>query len=261
MSGTEFKGRGVLITRVLAQSQGLKQAVELQGGRAYLFPALEIELTPAGQLQAVLGKADIGDILIFVSINAVAGVFNEISPVLRQRLSEFRIGAVGVRTCQSLQSEGLDVVIQPAADQQNSEGLLQHSALQALNGQRIWIVRGQSGRDLLRDQLQNRGAEVRYIQAYQRSVPANYDVKPVLIALESGQIQIVMLTSYGMFSNLLQMLGEQAIPLLQSTRLIVPGQRVAKKIHSEYDFNIGVADNASDPAMLACAAKEKLGSE
>ena len=263
MSGIELKHRGVLITRALAQSQALKQMVEARGGRAFLFPALEIQLTSPPKIKATLARVCAGDMLVFVSTNAVAGVFNNISSTLRGQLIDCRIAAVGARTCQALQAEGMEVEIQAPADQQNSEGLLAHPDLQVLAGQQIWIIRGQSGRELLRDALRQHGADVDYVQAYQTSAPAEYDAEPLLAALRSGQIQLVMLTSYGVFSNLLQMLGEQAVPLLQSTQLIVPGQRVAKKILSDYDLSISVAENASDQAMLACAKKlgGKPGSE
>lgn len=274
MSLAELKDRGVLITRAAAQSAALCEAVEAQGGRAYAFPTLEIQLTPAAQIQTMLGRIQAGDTLIFVSMNAVRGALKHATPLLRKRISACRIAAVGARSCQALQAQGLDVEIQAAADQQNSEGLLRHPGLQkhsllqkqTLQGlqkqtlqeskkRRVWILRGQSGRELLGDTLRQRGAEVRYIQAYRRSVPTEYDAKPVLAALQSKQIQLVLLTSYAVFSNLLLMLGEHAVSLLQTTQLIVPGQRVADNIQSEYDFNIGIADNASDQAMLACAAK------
>jgi len=259
MSEMALKNRGVLITRALAQSQALRQAVETQGGRAFLFPALEIQLTPPLDIQSTLARVCAGDMLVFVSMNAVAGVFNHISSALRGQFIGCRIAAVGARTCQALQAEGMEVEIQAAVDQQNSEGLLAHPDMQALAGQQVWIIRGQSGRELLRDAFRQRGADVDYIQAYQRRAPLEYDAAPLLATLRADQIQLVMLTSYGVFLNLLQMLGAQALPLLQSTQLIVPGQRVAKKILADYDLNISVAENASDQAMLACA--KKLGSE
>lgn len=246
-------GGGVLITRPEAQVGKIRQTVEALAGVAYVFPTLEIKFTPAQQLVPRLLDIQAEDIMIFVSVNAVGAVFESIDSVLYQRLSKVNIAAVGARTRQVLLDLQCKVNIVPQSDQQNSEGLLQHPALQHLQGRRVFIMRAQSGRDTLRDELQQRGASVTYIQAYQRGIPGQFDAQPILDALASKAIEIVMLTSYDAFSNLMKMLGESGFSLLKEAQIIVPSRRVAQKIQAVFSLQVNVAENASDEAMLAQA--------
>ena len=250
-----LNGAGVLITRPIELSAGIESLVLQQGGVPHLFPTLEIRLSPADELQPHLARIGAGDILIFVSTNAVRGVFRTIGKELHQRLTSAQLAAVGDRTQAALADEGMFVAITPGAHQQNTEGLLQHPLLQELHGNRVFIVRAQSGRQTLGDELMRRGARLEYIQAYQRRIPLDYDVRPVIRALETGRIQCVMLTSHDAFENLSRMLGERACSLLKGTQLLVPSQRIADKILTRDTFSVSVANNASDEEMLLALGK------
>ena len=250
LKNLDLGGAGVLITRPIEQSAGIEFLVSRQGGVPYLFPSLEIRLSPADELQPHLARVGAGDILIFVSANAVRGVFRTIGDELRSRLSSAKIGAVGERTQAALAEEGLFVAITPDKHQQNTEGLLLHPLLQDLRGHHVYIVRAQSGRPKLGDELSARGARLEYIQAYHRSIPLEYDNAPVIRALESGEIRCVTLTSHDAFINLLSMLGDRAGDLLRETQLLVPSQRIADKIVAQHGFTVSVANGASDEEML-----------
>jgi uroporphyrinogen-III synthase len=246
-----LQGAGVLITRPLVPSAGMAALVNAHQGEAYIFPSLEITLRPFDELQSSLARVRAGDVLIFVSINAVTGVFNEISDTLRYQLASAQIAAIGERTQVALEAENLFVAISPEHDHQDSEGLLHHPLLQDLAGRHVYIVRGQSGRETLRETLLERGAQLDYISAYACSIPREYDCTLVVEAFAAGQIQYVMLTSFAAFENLYQMLGSAANSILESAQLVVPGARVAQKIRDAYPFSVSVANNASNKEMLA----------
>ncbi len=246
-----LNGAGVLITRPLAQSGGMQRLVNLHGGVAYVFPGLEITLRPFNELRADLARINAGDVLIFVSSNAVSGVFREIGDSLRHQLASAQIAAVGERTQAALEAENQIVAISPEQGHQHSEGLLRHPLLQDIAGRQVYIVRGQSGRELLHDTLLERGAKLEYIHAYTRHIPREYNAARVIKALNSGEIQYAMLTSFAAFENLYQMLGDEAETCLKRAQLVVPGARVAQKIAACYPFSARVAKNASDREMLA----------
>jgi len=250
------KNGGILITRAADQVQNLKTNIEAAGAQARVFPVLEIRYTPFTELRTWLADIQPDDWLIFVSMNAVLGVFNDIDSGLRSRLDKARMVAVGARTRRTLLEAGQTVAIESPADQQNSEGLLQHPGLQQMQGQRVFIVRAQSGRDTLCEGLQQRGARVQYIQAYTRGIPKRYDAQPIRAALANKAIDRVMLTSHDAFLNLLTMLGDGATALLHETCLIVPSQRVADEICADHAFDVCVAKNASDSAMLKQAIEQ-----
>jgi uroporphyrinogen-III synthase len=245
-----LNGAGVLITRPLAQSGGMQRLVNLHGGVAYVFPSLEITLRPFSELRAELAHVCAGDILIFVSINAVSGVYHEIDGVLRRQLAGAQFAAVGERTMAALEAENQSVAISSEQGHQHSEGLLRHPLLQELEGRHVYIVRGQSGREILHDTLLGRGANLNYLQAYTRHIPRDYDSTRVINALSSGEIQYVMLTSFAAFENLYRMLGDAAETCLMQAQLVVPGARVVQKIAASYPFLVKMAKNASDREML-----------
>ena len=247
----DLNGTGVLITRPLAQSGGMQGLVTSHGGVAYVFPSLEITLRPYHELKADLARVRADDVLIFVSTNAVNGVFHEIDDALRRQLASVQIAAVGERTQAALEAENQIVTISPEQGHQHSEGLLRHPLLQDIAGRHVYIVRGQSGREILRDTLLERDAKLDNIQAYTRHIPRIYDSAPIVSAFKSGQIQTVMLTSFAVFENLVQMLGHDADSCLKHAHLVVPGKRIEQKIRAGYPFSIRVAKNASDQEMLA----------
>lgn len=243
---------GVLITRPAPQAEGIKAGVEARGLQALLFPTLEIELNSADSISSSLREINAGDILIFVSPNAVYGVFNTIDTDLRGRIASAQIAAVGRRTQAALEDENLFVAITPDRRHQNSEGLLQHALLQHLDGRRVYIVRGQSGRETLKRTLTERGAHPVYIQAYTRTLPSNYNPEPVIQGIVSGTIGYVMLTSFEAFENLCEMLGEGAETLLEKTEFIVAGARIARKVGASHPrLVLHEADSAADDSMLA----------
>lgn len=246
-----LNGAGVLITRPLAQSGGMQRLVNSHGGVAHVFPSMEITLRSFNELQRDLACINAGDVMIFVSANAVSGVFHEINDALRRQLAGAQIAAVGESTQAALEAENLIVSISPEPGHQHSEGLLYHPLLQDLTGRHAYIVRGQSGREILHDTLLERGAKLDYIQAYTRQFPREYDARRVTNALHSGEIQYVMLTSFAAFENLYRMLGDEAQSCLKRAHLVAPGARVAQKIAECYPFSVIMAKNASDREMLA----------
>lgn len=249
----------MLITRPLAQIAVLKELVEARQGVAYVFSTLEIRYASADSLKPQLEAIKAGNILVFVSMNAVEGVFRNIDDKLRQRLSHTKIAAVGKRTLAALEKYNMPVAIAPDAGQQHSEGLLQHPLLENIADQSIIIVRAQSGREYLRNSLLERGGKVGYISAYHRDIPAQYDVEPIIKALKASQIQIVLATSYAAFANLKSMIGASSMRVLKdlfaNTEIIVPSERIAEKIRETSSLSVHVAENASDSAMLDKAAE------
>lgn len=251
-----LRNKGILITRAVDQTGSIKAMVEALGGTAHVFPVLEISFSSALRLRDSLVEIKAEDLLIFVSMNAVFAVFKQDKASLNPNVYVADIAAVGKRTGKALLDEGMQVDIQAPDDLQNTEGLLRHPELQEMGGRRVFIIRAQSGRDTLKAMLTERGARVQYVEAYQRGIPQKFDASAVIKALSDKAINVVLLTSYDAFQNLMQMLGKRAKVLLQEARLIVPSERVADKILSMYSFDVGVAQNASDAAMLARAARE-----
>jgi uroporphyrinogen-III synthase/uncharacterized protein HemX len=242
-------GRGVLVTRPQGQSESLSDLIEAAGGRAIRFPLLEIVPVPL-DAEGPRTLADIAgcDWLVFVSSNAVrlglACIRHAGEPAAWPK-----VAAIGQATAVELERQGLKVDLAPK-QQFNSEALLALPEFADVTGQRILIVRGTGGREVLADILKARGADVTYAEVYRRAAP-QVDPSSLLERWSSGEIDVVTVTSGDALDNLEQIVaaGDHS-GLLRSTPLAVIGERIAQKARSLGYANVEVAE-AGDESLLA----------
>jgi len=213
LGSDRLRGRGILVTRPREQAAHLAHLIEQAGGRAVLFPAIEIEDLPA---PAALGRLGEFDLAIFVSPTAVAKVMQRV----RAWPPALRAAALGAGTRRELENRGISHVVAPQAGA-DSEALLAVSEMQDIAGKRIVIFRAEEGRALLGDTLAQRGAQVEYAACYRRTRP-KIDVK----TWKRGEIDAVTVSSAEGLANLFEMLDAA---FLQATPLFVPHPRIAEQ--------------------------------
>lgn len=137
-----------------------------------------------------------------------------------------KLAAIGPGTARALGIHGRKPDILPR-DGANSESLLKLKALNAVDNQRILIVRGQGGRELLAETLEERGAEVDYAQVYRRAVP-RVDHSELGDWFRQGKVDAIMVTSREALLNMDRMLSPALTPYLRSAQLLVSSARVIK---------------------------------
>jgi uroporphyrinogen-III synthase len=214
-------GIGVLVTRPEQQATPLCRLLEAQGALTMRFPALEIK--PNGDLsafQARVGPVEAFDLIVFTSANAVR--FG--SALLGQR-RDLTLAVIGPATARALNQAGYRIAVQPAAGF-DSEALLESARLEHIAGQRILLIKGSEGRQLLEQEFIRRGAEVVSADVYER-VPANpgaAQLAAVQSEIDGGRLHVVTATSEEIGSRLLGMLPAAG---LHKLRWLVPGARVA----------------------------------
>ena len=226
-----LEGRGIVVTRPAAQAHGLATLVEQAGGRALLFPAIEIQDLP----QPPLPQLERFDLAIFVSPTAVDRAFRLV-PAWPPRL---RYAVIGRGTARELQRRGVAAVIAPERGA-DSEALLALPPMQEVAGKRIAIFRGEGGRQLLGDTLAARGAHVEYVECYRRVLP-QADGAALLAAWAQGAIDAVTVSSSEGLENLLEMLGDAGRQQLLATPLFVPHERVAEQARARGASEVIVA--------------------
>ena len=219
-----LEGLGVVITRPRAAAEALAAALEREGARAFVFPALAIEpVADSPALLAALDALAACDLAIFVSANAV-----ELGLAAARRRGPWpartRVAGVGEATAEALRNSGFERVISPR-ERHDSEGLLACAELQAPQGRRITIFRGLGGRELLRETLEQRGAQVTYAECYRRIRPSS-DPRPLLEAWSRGEIQAVSVLSAETLENFVAMLGDGGASRLAECALVVPHEAV-----------------------------------
>lgn len=232
---SELSGRSILVTRPRAQAAGLARLIEQAGGRAHLFPAIEIEDVPPAP---VLGRLQEFDLAIFVSPTAVAKVMPHARALPR-------VAAVGAGTRKALEKHGVAEVIVPSSGA-DSEALLAVAALQDMKGKRVVILRGDGGRALLGETLAARGARVEHVTCYRRLRP-----QAPARAWRAGELAAVTVSSGQGLANLFEVLDAA---LLRSTPLFVPHARIAEQARALQAREVVLAGHSDEDMLGALVA-------
>jgi len=232
-SGASLAGRHIVVTRPRAQAAALAALIEAEGGIPVIFPVIDIQ--PALD-QAPLASTELGDyqLAVFISPNAV----DYSLPTLlagRPWPSALQAAAVGAGTVKALEKFGVGGTVAPSV-RFDSEGLLELPAMQAerVAGQRVLILRGDGGRELIADTLRERGATVDYLSCYRRLPPSD-GVHPLSDLAARGALDALTVSSSEGLRNLHQMLTApaQAALLAQicAAPCFVPHPRIAEVAH------------------------------
>jgi len=245
----ELAGVTVVVTRPEHQADELCRSIEQLGGSAVRFPVIEIR-PPADvdRLKTTLQNLDQYPLAIFVSANAVSPALKIIN-AQKGWPQGVTIAAVGRATEKALIDNGLKVR-HLAPEPFNSEALLSLPGLQSMSGQRVMIFRGNGGRELLANTLRERGADVEYVECYQRAMPKT-DVRRLYALWNRDDRVAIVVTSNEGLKNLQTLVDNEHQNALLSTSLIVVSERVsaaAKK--SGFVQEPLVAESASNDAIL-----------
>lgn len=237
-------GVHIAVTRPPEQATKLNAAITQAGGSVISFPLLDIASLPdLSAFHAAITPLDQFDWAIFISSNAVQYGM----PLLRQAglPSTLKFAAIGPTTASALQAFGVTEVLIPDG-RFDSESLLALAELQQMHGQRVLIVRGVGGREVLADTLKQRGAELVFGECYRRVNPQT-NAQLLQQAHDSGRLQGIVVTSTEALRFLLALAGETY--WLKATPLFVNHARIAEQAR-ESGLMAFSADQSGDAAML-----------
>ena len=118
-----------------------------------------------------------------------------------------------------------------------------------LKNQKIMLIKGEGGRELLADTLKKRGAIVSHLIAYSRILP-KIGQPNRLSGLLKNNINVVIATSGECMANLRSLLNEKNWQLIKRIPLIVISQRL-KILAEQLGFQtIWVTLNGSDACLI-----------
>lgn len=237
-------GLNIVVTRPREQAASLANGIEKLGGVCIQFPLLEITPLPDDRpLRAVLARLPEFQLAIFISPNAVRYGMAAIRSA-GGLPDSLQAATVGLSSAKALHDYGVEKVIAPQ-QQFDSEGLLALPELRQVNGQRVVIFRGDSGRELLGDTLKARGADVEYVTCYQRS-KAQHDVNALLAASPDA----VTVSSSEALHHLWEMLNATGRERLAAIPLFVSHERIAAAAR-ELGWQHIITASAGDEGMLS----------
>lgn len=249
-------GRSAVITRPLAQAQPLAQRLTALGLPSVIFPLLEIlPLADTGALQAALQDIAEFALVMFVSPNAIDAAL----PFIPAWPVQVAIAVVGEGSRLRLAHHGLTQdnarIFCPApGERMDSESLMRCLDIPALQGRKVLVVRGETGRNFLSDMLRQAGVHVRQLPAYRRQAPAmTPDRQRMLQQLAHGQHDWLITSS-----EALRVLRQQAQTLpdpssltrLLAQRLLVSHPRIGE-VAAELDFRQVELTESGDDALIA----------
>lgn len=204
-------GQTVLVTRARAQASGLAERVRELGGRAWEFPAIEIQ-DPADWAPVDRAIARLGEYewLVLTSQNGVERFMGRLYRSGRdaRALAGLRLVAVGPATAAALRRHGLAADFVPPEFRASAvlDGL--QAALRP--GARVLVARAEVAATELARDLRALGAAADEVVVY-RSVPAAGDAGALKAALAEGAIQYVTFASAATVRNLVEAVGAEAL--------------------------------------------------
>ena len=232
-----------LITRPAGKADNLLAGLDAAGVN-YLYQPLittaQVSIRPADHQLLQQAQA-----LIFVSVSAVSCLQSQVTA---GQLTA-PLYAVGQTTAMALQRWlGREVIV---PEDQRSEGLLNLPQLRNIAGKSVVIVRGNAGRELIKQGLLQQGATVRYVQSYKR-LPLPLDGGALCQQWQQAGIRCIVATSNEILQQLFSLVPPSAQRWLTQRHWILVSPRmfdsaVQLGIAAE---NITLAANANDAALL-----------
>lgn len=250
LPATDFS---VLITRPAGKADNLLAGLDEQTISYIYQPLITTQLMPLRHRDHQ--NLQNAELIVFVSVSAVTCLEQQFD---LKNLTQPLL-AVGATTASALERSCGHPVLAPI--DQRSEGVLALPQLQDVAGRDILIVRGNGGRELIKQGLLARGAKVTYVQSYKR-VPLPLDGQRLSDQWRMQQIQCIVVTSNEILSLLLTSLPEVALPWLQQRQWIMVSQRMAETAIAMGipAANITLAASANDQALLdaICQLRRKF---
>lgn len=229
----------VVLTRQIKDSEALASHLREQGVETLQFPLMAIEPLPVDSQPPPSAEQGV-TVLIFTSSNAVQYGLDAVRGLASE--DACTVIAVGKRTLEALQSESIDAV---APEREDSEGILELPIFQDAMIDRVIVVKGEGGRDLLQRALIDRGVTVINLNCYRRYWPA-VDVDKLYQFLEDGAPMVHVASG----EAVVRLTDLVSTALLRQASLVVPSERVAHQARALGWHKVEEAEGASDAAFI-----------
>lgn len=232
----------VLITRPEQSGQALAQQLSTQGIQSLCQPLFDYQPLLNSSTTKTFITSHTEAIVIFVSVAAVEFA-NLAYPLIHWQNSDFI--AVGEKTQRALAK--IDITAQ-APEKQSSEGLLALPILTQVANKDIIIVRGDTGREYLAEQLQLHGAKVYYLASYQK-LWRSFSTE-IAQRWQKEEINCIVITSNAILERVLSLIGNSAAYWQSSCLWIVASERIKDRAIALGLSRVVNANGASDKAII-----------
>ena len=248
VSGGTLAGLSVLVVRPLRSPDSFCVELADEGADVHPLPVMVVKPLPlTSALRDQLLALPSGDKVIAVSANAATLALRHLAALGVEDCRPVQWFAVGASSAEPLLDAGLSVSY--PEDDPSSEGLLALSPLQEVAGQRIVILRGEGGKDVLRQGLERRGARVSYCEMYRRE--QTLDNQPdILRLLATGAVDVVVAHSAEVLRCFLALPGLATPPALSRLTALVTSVPAALMAQQAGFGRVVRADSAMPGSMV-----------
>lgn len=222
-------GKRIVVTRALAQSEGLFGALRACGAEVVLFPLIKISpVRDFGALDDGLKSLREGDWIFLTSQNAAGPVVQrsrEIRQDLLQGQSGIQIAVVGPASEQCAQDAGLR--INYIAKTHDGVSLAQELG-ERLRSRRVLLPRSDQASADLPNAIRGYRGEVLEAVAYRTEASAEWD-EETLAMIAAGNIDAMVCFSPSAVHALVKLVGQQSVAKLQGTVIFAAIGKVTAK--------------------------------
>jgi uroporphyrinogen-III synthase len=215
-------GKHVLVTRTREQASALSENLRQSGALPVELPVIRIappaDWSPLDQALQALAEKVAYDWLIFTSANGVKMVMERLETLgLEPRaLAAARIATIGPATAAALEKYGLAAALVPEEYIAESVAAALRREVeqrgQTLAGQRILLARAAEARQVLITELEQAGARVEVVAAYQTLPVAQDDERgrEVIALLRQQRLDVITFTSSSTVHHFMHWLSQSA---------------------------------------------------
>jgi len=202
-----LEGRTIVITRAASQADEFIEALESYGAKVLSFPTIQIkEPDSFERLDEAIDHLYGYDWLVLTSTNAVEFFLQRIVYLNRDvsDLDDLRVCAIGEATADRLRAAQVHVDLVPAVAK--AEGVVAAlvefvGGAENISGLNVLLPRAAVARDHLPKILEENGARVDIVTAYQTALPDDVD-RGRLSAMLAGSADCIAFTSSSTVKNL-----------------------------------------------------------
>jgi len=249
-------GRRILICRPQPEADRLALAFRAAGAQTECLPLIDrAPLALSAEHQTHIQNLDLFQHIVAVSPYAARQLLEQVDAWWPQLPEGTHWYGVGAGTAAELSRYGI-TACKPAQGW-TSEALLALPSLQNLENQRVLLVRGSEGRDLLRNTLRQRGARITVLPLYQRFCP-QYSAAQLAQTLDDFNPDAVITLSGETLKNLVALCAKNDHNLYRKL-LIVPVERVAEQAQAAGFMNPHVPAGLTDNNIVASVTAQLTG--
>ncbi len=240
-------GISVLITRPVIPASRTAKRLAVLGATPLVYPTILIKPSiEKEQIEAVQTSLLNAYAIIFVSPSAVS-----VTLAGGVKLPHsVKVFAPGLGTAEELNLRGVNNIVTPLKSF-DSEGLLELPDLQTahVNGRHIIIFRGDSGRELLHEELEHRGAHVEVYATYHRYAPETPPAG-LLELLTANKINVISIMSSSAVVNLVSLVSAQVCNQILFSLPVYASHKRIKAAAEEQGFLNVIETEPGDKGLI-----------